>query len=196
MAYTFEVTQEDIDAAVRADSSHCVIADSIARTVGLKRVHVDLQVITFSDPVKGERVSFLTPEICQDHLIAFDQGEEVHPFSFTLRRPIQIRKMSTGGGSAGPSAAADRAERLTALRAKRDAGEPLTRGEKIALTKMERTGDLDPSKVAYQPKTVETHPKEQPIVRGGKSLPKAVLSNAKGRVRRYGLRQAKPGVAG
>ena len=192
-AYKFEVTQDDIDSALRADSAHCVIADTIARAVGKRRVHVDLQTITFSDPSKGQRLTYLTPPICQDHLLAFDQGEDIHPFTFQLKRPIQVRKMSVGGGSSGPIAHASRVERLSELRAKRDAGEHLTRGDKAALTRMENTGDLDPS-LTVQPKVVQTYAEGRPIIQGGRPMPKAVLSNGKGRVRQYGLRQAKPGL--
>ena len=99
--YIFQVTQDDIDAAIPSDSSHCVIADTIARAIGKHRVHVDLQTITFTDPEKRQRLTFLTPEVCQDHLLAFDQGEPVAPFQFTLRRPIQIRKMGETGGTMG-----------------------------------------------------------------------------------------------
>jgi hypothetical protein len=193
--YSIEVTKEDIDGATRSDSSHCVIADAIARSVGHRRVHVDLQTITFSDPAKRQRLTYLTPEICQDHLLAFDQGEAVHPFTFTLGRPIQIRKMVSHGGGKTASTVEARNAKFAELQAKRDAGEVLTSGEKGGLTRMEKVGVRTAE--TYEPKEVRTYGRsERPIVRGGRPLPKAVLSNGKGRVRKYGLRQAKPGVAG
>ena len=98
-----EITQEVIDAAVRADSSACVIADAINAQFPGANADVDLQSITFTLREKGYRYTWLTPWVGQQHLVAFDQGEEVGPFSMVLdgRGLVKARKRQpstkTGG---------------------------------------------------------------------------------------------------
>jgi hypothetical protein len=81
-----DVSQETIDQATRADSSHCMIADAIKEQVpGATTVSVDLQTIRWSDRKKGVRYVYLTPAEAQVALIKFDQGVEQAPFTFRLR---------------------------------------------------------------------------------------------------------------
>jgi hypothetical protein len=87
------VTQEDIDKAIPQDSSHCMIADAIKRSVpGAARVSVDLATIRWTDPEKNLRYTYLTPRLAQGPLLAFDKGERPEPFSFNLTRAAQITR--------------------------------------------------------------------------------------------------------
>ena len=84
--FNIEVTRDDIDKAQVNDSYQCVIAQAIAREIpDATRIEVDLQTIRFSRD--GERLSFLTPYAAAGYVVAFDAGDEIHPFSFQLRDP-------------------------------------------------------------------------------------------------------------
>lgn len=99
-----EVTQDTIDRAVRSDSGHCAIADSIAKHIpNARNVSVDLQSIRWSDPTIGKRYVYLTPRCAQEFLIAFDEGWEdlVQPIRFELRNPQVVamqRKVKDANG--------------------------------------------------------------------------------------------------
>jgi len=91
-----QITAEIIESAVKADSSHCMIADAIkAQVPGAKFVSVDLQSIRFTDPKRGVRYLYLTPGIAQVALLRFDQGEDVEPFALKLPKPAQVAAVST-----------------------------------------------------------------------------------------------------
>jgi hypothetical protein len=81
------VLQKHLDAAMRANSSHCAIAMAIADAIpGARHIAVDLQTIRWSLPKRGVRYVFLTPHVAQqDVIIPFDQGEECHPVTFKMR---------------------------------------------------------------------------------------------------------------
>ena len=82
-----KVTQEMIDRAIPADSSHCMIADAVQATLPKAEfVAVDLATIRWSDRKKGLRYTFLTPRGAQWALVQFDQGVKPEPFSFILRQ--------------------------------------------------------------------------------------------------------------
>ncbi len=101
---TVDVTQADIDTAIPKDSSHCMVADALKRCYKqkfgrpAKQVSVDLQTIRMGDDEQKVRIIWLTPQIAQNGLIQFDQGQTVAPFKFTLRDsyvqviPYQKRK--------------------------------------------------------------------------------------------------------
>jgi len=81
-----DVTREIIEESIRADSGHCMIADSIKVALPeVTRVSVDFQSIRFSDPKKGLRYIYLTPRIAQVPLLRFDEGIRFEPFRFLLR---------------------------------------------------------------------------------------------------------------
>lgn len=81
-----EVTQDDIDGAMRQNSHSCMIADAIKRQVkGAKNVSVDLATIRWTDTIKNRRIVCLTPPACQDGLCRFDLGINPKPFRFNLR---------------------------------------------------------------------------------------------------------------
>lgn len=81
-----EVTQADIDTAMRQNSHSCMIADAIKRQVkGATKVQVDLGTVRFTDVPNNRRVVCLTPIKAQDALCRFDLGVKPKPFSFHLR---------------------------------------------------------------------------------------------------------------
>src|SRR5262245_19659791 len=86
--FNVEVTQADIDEAHVGDSFHCVIATAISRQIpNARKIEVDLQTIRWSD--ENGRHSFLTPYSAAGYIVAFDAGEEIHPFRFQLRDAVQ-----------------------------------------------------------------------------------------------------------
>jgi hypothetical protein len=95
-----QVTQEDIDKADVKHSSRCVVATAIHRSVpGAQRVSVDVQTIRFT--VAGERFVYLTPYGVTGYIVAFDAGEEIHPFRFRLRSDQEMKVRTTKRTEAG-----------------------------------------------------------------------------------------------
>jgi hypothetical protein len=81
------VSQDIINSACRADSSHCMIADAVRDCCPWARnITVDIQTIRLSDPEHGVRYTYLTPRQAQLALLDFDAGVPAEPFSFTLVR--------------------------------------------------------------------------------------------------------------
>jgi hypothetical protein len=88
-----QVTEADITKAKKNDSMMCVVAQSIARTFPkANRIAVDVQTIRWSDE-QGRHV-YLTPYAVQGYIVAFDAGDEIQPFGFTLdsRKSIPVKK--------------------------------------------------------------------------------------------------------
>jgi hypothetical protein len=80
-----DVPQDIIETSTERDSSHCMIADAIARAVPqAKYISVDLATIRFTDLDAGVRYIYLTPRPAQAALLAFDQGEKPEPFKLRL----------------------------------------------------------------------------------------------------------------
>lgn len=86
------VTETVIEAAQRAESNHCMIADAIrVACPAFTNVAVDLQTIRVTDRQAGKRYIFLTPLKAQQQLLRFDQGTPIEPWSFNLpRTPAQV----------------------------------------------------------------------------------------------------------
>lgn len=85
-----------IRASIKADSSHCMIAEAVrAAYPDARAVSVDIQTIRFTDRAKGLRYTYLTPRIAQVPLIQFDQGIFPEPFSFSLRNG-QVTRSNPG----------------------------------------------------------------------------------------------------
>jgi len=95
---TVNVTQEIIDNAIEANSSHCVIADSLKAALAAisshryKNVSVDLATIRVTDKVNEKRYIYFTPQKCQRLIAQFDQGlrEVITPIQFRLTKPVQV----------------------------------------------------------------------------------------------------------
>jgi hypothetical protein len=103
--YTFGVTKQDIADALEGDSFNCMVAETIKRQQpGASHVEVDLQTIRWSD--KEGRHVFLTPYEVAGYIVAFDAGEEIHPFEFRLRNAVQAlqRKALTPAAKAANKA--------------------------------------------------------------------------------------------
>ena len=215
---TVEVTADDVRVAKVGDSSHCMIARALARSIGVSErfVSVDLQLIEYSDPQRHLRISYLTPKIAQERLLDFDAGEKVEPFTLTLRRPVQARPSDLGlprdarrTSDVGPRSQAkmkERNERLRALQAKRERGAPMSREEKGALKRMETTEALgglvkghsqSVTKKVVVTTGIRTRNGQGSTVRveGGDRpvvpTKNRTLSNRRGRRRAYGLRDTK-----
>lgn len=87
-----KVTEEIIKESVKADSSHCMIAESLKRQVPSARsISVDIASIRFSDREVGLRYIYMTPRIAQVPIIEFDQGRIPEPFQFQLSGGHVIR---------------------------------------------------------------------------------------------------------
>jgi hypothetical protein len=111
---TIEVTQEVIDTSTQRDSSHCMIADALAKAVpNAKFISVDLATIRFTDLAAGRRYIYLTPRKAQEALLAFDQGEKPEPFTLRIagahvlatgnaNKARTTLEKSTRGGNAVP----------------------------------------------------------------------------------------------
>lgn len=83
---TINVTQEIIDSAERSESRTCMISAAISAQVPrATNVLTDAATIRWSDPDRGLRFTYLTPQSVRDALLDFDLGRHVEPFSFVLR---------------------------------------------------------------------------------------------------------------
>jgi hypothetical protein len=105
--FKVDVTQEDIDKAHRNNSYKCIVAQAVARTIpDATRIEIDLQTVRFTRAATGERLLFLTPNIAAGYVVAFDAGDEMHPFSFNLSNPVKVtRRVRTEAGLASDRAA-------------------------------------------------------------------------------------------
>jgi hypothetical protein len=95
---TVSVEQHHIDESMRANSSHCAIAEAIKSTLpDATFVSVDLQSIRFSR--KGLRYCVLTPHCCQSLIIGVDQADEsaCKPITFSMR-PCTVTRAGRSKG--------------------------------------------------------------------------------------------------
>ena len=80
-----DVSQETIDDSIKRNSSHCMIAEAVHRTLPYAiNISVDLQTIRFTDKQRGLRYAYLTPRYAQIAIIQYDQGERPGPFRIIL----------------------------------------------------------------------------------------------------------------
>lgn len=94
------VTQADIDRAITKNSSRCVVASAIARSIpDASRIQVDVQTVRFS--VGGERYVYLTPYGVAGYIVAFDAGDKIHPFRFRLRQDQEVKVRQRNRTEAG-----------------------------------------------------------------------------------------------
>jgi hypothetical protein len=68
---------------MRKNSSRCVVATAIARAFPkASRIQVDVYGIKFT--IGDRRHTYLTPPKIHEYIVAFDAGDTLHPFRFTL----------------------------------------------------------------------------------------------------------------
>jgi hypothetical protein len=92
------VSQNQIDEAVRADSSHCMIADALRTSYpSALYISVDTRTIRATDPINGMRMTWLTPIACARNIVRWDQGINPEPFRVQLSSPIQMRPAGRAG---------------------------------------------------------------------------------------------------
>lgn len=107
-----DVTAEDLAGAERKNSSRCAVAVALARTVP-KATHIAVDIHGIKYTLGARRYSYLTPPKIHEYIVAFDAGDTLHPFRFTLRddqRVVQQRRPRTDKGRE-LSAATDRVRR-------------------------------------------------------------------------------------
>jgi hypothetical protein len=82
------ITSTNIEESIRNDAYHCMIASAIKEKIPTARwVFVDVQKIRWTDRVAGQQFFCLTPLPAKRALLAFDKGEDVKPFHFTMPAP-------------------------------------------------------------------------------------------------------------
>jgi len=80
-----QILEEDINKACRRDHRNCMLVLAIKRQLpNVEKVTVDLMTIRFSDPEKGLRFVYHTPQSGKEALAHFDQGDIVKPFGMRL----------------------------------------------------------------------------------------------------------------
>jgi hypothetical protein len=193
-----EITDEQWQNAVQSQSGGCLIADAIKHQYPqLSRIVVDMATIRASDQKRGLRFNYLTPADAQHCLLAFDQG-----WRNPIKRPIKVRRAVkvdriTKSPKERGEAAEYRKNRVADLEAREAAGEPLSRSDKAALTRMRR----QPKSSVERPASkgpIEIHERNGALtVYGGRPLPQGRPhpNLLRGRDRHFGAKLADPGVA-
>ena len=181
-----DVNAVDVARAYKNDSYHCVVAQAIARKLPhATHIEVDTQSIRFS--MDGERRVYLTPWIVQGYVIAFDAGDPIEPFTFSLQKPtITKRRTRTAVGLAAHKAAREAREAARKKVAKAPAAKAPPK-KKVTSPKAKR--EVDPreaAKIAYK-KVVEAHPGQPQSVTSSPGR-RAVPRVFKARKRTYGSR--------
>lgn len=167
------VTQAIIDAAIEADSSHCIIADAIRAALPDPRPDVDLGTTTVSLRDVGLRCVYLTSVHAQQTLIQFDQGlaDEIAPFTLYLLRDdiAQVRSIAR---SVTDPVTGKRKQKPVSVPASADTEDLPKRGKRTRLVKI-GGGKAVPSGQSRIP-------------------PVGVLSTRRGRARQYGAKLLQP----
>ncbi len=97
-----KITQDILDFAEKANSSHCMIAEAIrVKNPQLGYISVDLATIRYTNRKTRLRYTYLTPRSVQNRIVQFDQGICQEPFSFNLHthKPAFVTKMGRGSGA-------------------------------------------------------------------------------------------------
>lgn len=195
--HSVTVTEEVIAKSVQRDSSHCMIADAVRESIpDVIRVSVDLQTIRFTNRKTHKRYVYLTPRRAQVELIRFDQGLEPEPFSMVLQRPqiIEIPRRSPNRDSKEQREAKAAEEIVSDEAALAVADEEeSTSIEEGAVETVEaekpKAGRPKGSKARNAAQIKDANPNARPYRTGGRTPPTAVLSDTKGRIREFGLKQ-------
>ena len=191
-----DVTQEDIDKAIQNDSSKCVVAQAIARTVPTAhRISVDIQTVRFTDS-RGVRRVYLTPTAVEQYIIAFDAGDTIEPFGFGLydsqRVNVPRRTKTTAGKKrdAAGQKAKKTAERVAALEADPNASPAVeaVAKEKLAAAQAEKAAVFaETSGQVALPPLAERLGEPEEGTRGNR--PRGIKKGAGSNDREYGHRR-------
>jgi hypothetical protein len=196
---SIKVLQRHIDHSLERSSSHCMTAAAIAEAVpDATRICVDLQTVRWTR--RGLRYCFLTPHVCQDNIIAFDQGERdaIKPFELRMR-PAWIARAGRKRRET-PSNSELRGTGLTVAKVQPHLNEPEPQPQPVTKERRDphlladgtRNTSPDREDGLYNPAArrvarakVSTAPKGSvPTTLGGRMPPTSILSR-----REYGLRQ-------
>lgn len=197
------ISEEQREEAINSNSGGCLIADAIKKQYPhLSGIIVDMATVRVSDREQGLRYTYLTPPGAQHCLLAFDQGWPNPSEQVTIKRAVKIHPITRPktGPASTTAVAARRAERVATLTAKRDSGQPLTRGEKTALTRMSKAAppvDRPTSNGPTEVHVTDGGSSHGAVVIGGRGIPQgpAHPNLLRGRDRHFGARLADPGQA-
>jgi hypothetical protein len=107
---TVDVTADDVAQALKKASGKCAVAVALARTLpNAHHIEVDIQTVRWSDET-GRHV-YLTPWAVQGYIVAFDGGDEIHPFRFRLddaHHRVEVRQRPRTAAAKAKDAAANR----------------------------------------------------------------------------------------
>lgn len=193
------ITEEARDEAIKSNSGGCLIADAIKRQYpNLSRVSVDMATIRVTDAERGERYIYLTPPAAQHVLLSFDQGWPNPTEQLTIRRAVKIDPIINKKNS--PSQVERRRrrdERRAQVQAKRDAGERLSKGDKLVLARAESDSPPSPDRPRSSgPREVIVSGGNVTIRGGRRMAPGQEHPNLlRGRNRHFGAKMADPGEA-
>ena len=184
------ITPEAWTKAKRANSAACLIADAARTTYPhLTGWVVDMAQIAATDPERGVRYHWITPQPAQDLLLAFDQGwAQPASHKITLARAFRVTAIRRSTQWRTPE---DRVARLAELEAK-EADGSITSSERGSLTRMRRNPGPDrpssggPTTVTAGGTAVGGHPPKR-----GKGNPNLLA----GLNRAYGAKRARPAQA-
>lgn len=83
-----EVRQEDIDRGVRGACNQCPVALAIRRTLPGIRAMADSLRLDLTP-----NYFVWTPSVARRFILDYDRGQPVHPFSFPLEIPAQLKEI-------------------------------------------------------------------------------------------------------
>lgn len=196
------VFTDEVKSKATTSSSHgCLIADTIkSQYPHLTNIKVDMATIRASDRSKGERYTWLTPQMGQMVLLAFDQGWSFPADELKITRAVKIDPITRASNKTARQAPV-RAARIAALEAKESAG-TLTVNDRRALSRYrnpkpapERPMSRGPAEVHHRPRRGGND--DGVTVVGGEPLLQgpAHPNLLRGRDRVFGAKIADPGVA-
>jgi hypothetical protein len=92
-----EVLKDDINRAERGQPESCMVARAVIRTLQLEGsgalVSVDGESVAIYGPGnEGKFVDMDLPEVIQDYIEQWDDGDDLDPFDFDLNLPADWRE--------------------------------------------------------------------------------------------------------
>jgi hypothetical protein len=164
----FEITKENYERAITANSGGCLVADAFQEKYPqFSNVKVDAATVRFSDKEHGVRYIYLTPPSVRDVLLYFDQGwkEENLPKTLRLRTTLNIVPIVRSASDLKIHAER-RATRMAELETKEQTGE-ITSHEKSVLSRLRNPKPSPARPTTYGPMEMEAvEGNDEVIVRG------------------------------